>query len=91
MSRQVRPGAGASLPHTYFKQQIHRNSSALFYFHVKKRHVCDTHLLEKKNPHKFCCVYEINQVNKKQRLALHRLEKCEIKSRFFTFFTRKQH
>ena len=85
MSGQVRPVAGASLPHTYFKQQIHRNSAALFYFYVKKRHVFDTLLLETLNPHKFCCIYEINQANKKQRLALHRLEHGEIKSGFVTF------
>ena len=43
-------------------------------FYVKKLHVCDTHLLETLNPHKFCCIYEINQANKKLSLALHRLE-----------------
>ena len=82
---QVRPGAGASSPHAYFKQQIHKNRAVFSYFYVKKRPVCDTHLLETQSHHKFCGTYEINQANKKQRLALHRLENCEIKSGFVTF------
>ena len=82
---QVLPGAAASSPHTYFKQQIHRSSAVLSYFYVKKRHVCDTHLLVTQSPHKFYGTYEINQANKKQRLALHRLENGEIKSDFATF------
>ena len=85
MSGQIRPGAGASSPHTYFKQQILKNSATLSYFYVKKRHVCDTHLLETYSPHKCCGICEINQANKKQRLALHRLENGEIKSGFVTF------
>ena len=32
-----------------------------------------------------CGIYEINKANKKQRLALHRLENGEIKSGFVTF------
>ena len=45
MSGKVRPGAGASSPHTYFKQQIHKNSAVLFYFYIKKTamfviHIC---------------------------------------------------
>ena len=85
MSGQVRPGAGASSPHTYFKQQIHKDSVVLSHFYVKKRHVCETHLLETQSHHKFCGIYEINQANKTQRLALHRLENCEIKSGFVIF------
>ena len=78
MSGQVRPEAGASSPHTYFKQHVHENSAMLSYFYVKKR-------LKNKNPHKLCFIYEINQANKKQGLALQRLENGEIA----TFFTRK--
>ena len=77
MSGQVRPWAGASSPHTHFKQQIHNNSAVLSYFYVKKRHVCDTHLLETSNLHKFCFIYELNQA-KKQGLALHRIKNGEL-------------
>ena len=81
---QVLPGAEASSPYTYFKQQIHKNNAVLSYFYVKQCHVCDTHLLETQSPHKFCGIYEINQA-KKQRLVLHWLENGEIKSGFITF------
>ena len=70
MSGQVRSGSGASWPHTYFKQQIHKNIAVLSY-------LTDI-LFEILNDQKFCFIYEINQA-KIQGLALHRLENSEIK------------
>ena len=78
MSGQVRPGAGVSSPHTYFKQQIHKNCAVLSYFCVNKRHVCDRHSVRHLKSIQLCYIDEINQANKKQHLSLHRLENGEI-------------